>query len=204
MRMIKIAEKPCAAAIVAALVVAIAIAMAVVPAGAKSKDKDKDDYKKHPGYVDFEAMGVFGDLESAVEVLLKGPMLDIAKNAVEEDDPELAGVLGGLKLVRVQVFNLDRSSTKEVRERTKAAAAELEKRGWEIMVRVREDDENVYVYTLPSKKGDMIDGMVVMVVDDGDEAVFVNIAGTIDPAQMGKLGESFHLNELGDINIDFN
>ena len=54
------------------------------------------------------------------------------------------------------------------------------------------------IYMLPGK-GDNIDGLVVMVVSDDDEAVFVNVVGTIDPAQIGRIGHSFRIDALDDI-----
>ena len=65
-------------------------------------------------------------------------------------------------------------------------------------VRVREEDEDVHIYMLPGK-GDNIDGLVVMVVTDDDEAVFINVVGTIDPVQIGRIGHSFRIDALEDI-----
>ena len=172
------------------------VVLALVAPGAAAAPKD--DYKKMPGYVDFDRMNVFGDLESTVEVFLKGPLLSMAVEAVRHDDPDVAEMLAGLKLVRVHVFDLDGDLGRDLIEKSDKLSKQLEKKGWEMAVRVREEDQHVHIYMLPGKNNN-IDGLVVMVVDDDDEAVFVNIVGTIDPAQIGRLGHGLHIDALDDV-----
>ncbi|MFQ5511205.1 MAG: DUF4252 domain-containing protein [Candidatus Krumholzibacteriia bacterium] len=171
--------------------------LAFVAPGAAAGPK-KDDYKRLPGYVDFEGMNMFGDLESTVEVFLKGPLLNMAMEAVKHDDPRAASLLAGLKLIRVNVFDLRRDAGKDLMDKATKLSKKLEDKGWEMAIRVREEDEHVHVYMLPGK-GNEIDGLVVMVVESDDEAVFVNVVGTIDPAEIGRLGHSFNIDALDDI-----
>jgi hypothetical protein len=49
---------------------------------------------------------------------------------------------------------------------------------------------------------DRIAGLVVMAVEPGDEAAFVNIVGDIDPAQIGRLGRKFDIEPLDSIRIE--
>jgi len=60
---------------------------------------------------------------------------------------------------------------------------------------VSEDDEMVYVYLMPSKEYEYLEGIVVIVIDD-DEAVFVNIVGEIHPDDVDNLGEFLDIDEL--------
>ncbi len=181
--------------VITCAVLSLAILALVAPGAAAAP---KDDYKKLPGYVDFEGMNVFGDLESTVEVFLKGPLLSMAVEAVRHDDPDVAEMLAGLKLIRVHVFDLVGDVGRDLIEKSDRLSKELEKKGWEMAVRVRERDEHVHIYLLPGKDNN-IDGLVVMVVDDDDEAVFVNIVGTIDPAKIGRLGHGLHIDALDDV-----
>ena len=152
--------------------------------------------RKLPGYVDFDAMKLFEGQEAKVEVYLKDPMLELVSKFVKSEDPELYEVLAKLKLVRVQIFEVDDVQAQKVSEVTSATAKQLDSKGWERIVRVREDDEHVDVYLKPSKDYEWLDGLVVMVVDGGDEAIFVNIVGQIDPDDIAKLGEHFDIHEL--------
>ncbi len=177
-----------------------ALCLTVVGVGAVSADPG-DAYKKFPGYVDFEALGIFKGAETTVEVFLKGPLLALAREAVKHDEPELAAVLDGIKLIRVNVFPLDRDKGEGVARKARELGAKLEKQGWDIAVRVREEDEEVYVYLLPGKSDEDIEGLVVMVVED-DQATFVNIVGHIDPAQIGRIGRSFNIDGIDIPSID--
>ncbi len=178
-----------------AMILAIAV-LALAPTTVSGADKD---YSKLPGYVDFDAMGIFKDVESSVEVFLKGSLLALVREAVKDEDPDLSEMLANIQYVRVQVFPLDDVDSDQVTTKTNQIAKELEKKGWEIAVRVRDDDEHVYVYLLPGKN-DNLEGLVVMVVEEDDEATFVNIVGDIDPATIGRLGRSF---DIDAIDIDF-
>ena len=181
--------------ICAALALAIAV-LAIAPQTVIAADKE---YTKLPGYVDFDAMGIFKDAESSVEVFLTGSLLILVREAVKEDDPELSDMLANIQYVRVQVFPLDDVDSDQVMVQAKQMAASLEKKGWEIAVRVRDDDEHVYVYLLPGKDNN-IEGLVVMVVEEDDEATFVNIVGDVDPAKIGRIGRSFDIDAM---DIDF-
>jgi hypothetical protein len=167
-------------------------------------DAQAQKYKKMPGYVNFRSLGALDERESTVEVILQGALLDIAREALRSEEPELAAILDKIELVRVNVFPLDEEQSKSVSEKTRELASQLEKKGWEVTVRVKEKDEDVYVYTKPGKKND-IEGVVVMVVErrggrlsewSENEFTFVNIVGNIDPADIGRLGRHMSIDGL--------
>ena len=156
--------------------------------------------EKMPGYVDFDAFSSLSDQEAKVEVYLKDPMLKLVSGFIKGEDPELFEILSKLKLVRVLVYDITSDLATKMSKVTTATAKELDKKGWERIVRVREDGENVDIYLKPSADYEWIDGLVVMVVDDSEEAVFVNIVGQIHPDDIGRLAEHFDIDEL-DIDI---
>jgi hypothetical protein len=176
------------------MVLAVGFAVGLLTTATALADSDEK-YRKMPGYVDFGELGVFGQIEPSVEVLLKGPLLKLAQEAVKKDEPALASALESVKLVRVNVFPLEGKQAKDLSKNVKKLAANLEKKGWEMAVRVREKDEDVYIYLLPGKE-DHIDGLVVMVIEHDAEATFVNIVGPMDPAQIGRIGGAIHINGL--------
>jgi hypothetical protein len=47
----------------------------------------------------------------------------------------------------------------------------------------------------------VIDGLVLMAVD-GEEAVFINVLGSLDPVQLSQVMESFDVNIDPNITID--
>jgi hypothetical protein len=174
----------------AGIVLWIGVAALTAPSTLAASDKD---YTKQPGYVDFDA--ILGDMESSVEVYLKGSLLVLAREAVKDEDPELSGILSKIEYVKVQVFPAHGASLERLSDKARDMAAQLEKKGWEMAVRVREEDEQIHVYLLPGKKDD-IRGLVVMVVGDDDEAAFVNIVGDINPAEIARIGRAFHIDSM--------
>lgn len=151
------------------------------------------DYTKQPGYVDFDP--ILGDMESSVEVYLKGSLLVLAREVVKDEDPELSDVLSKIEYVKVQIFPAHGASMEQLMDKARDVATQLERKGWEIAVRVREKDEQVHVYLLPGDKED-IRGLVVMVIGDDDEAAFINIVGNINPAEIGRIGRTFHIDSM--------
>ena len=152
-----------------------------------------EEYTKLPGYVDFGL--ALGDMEATVEVYLKGSLLVLAREAVKDEDPELGDLLSKIDYIHVQVFPMDSRSSEILMDKTRKVATQLEKQGWELTVRVREEGEQVHVYMLPGKKSD-IAGLVIMAVEDQEEAVFVNVVGNISPAEIGRIGRTFHLDSM--------
>ena len=181
----------------AVLILALAVAVS-----AQSKKVSKDDYTKHPGYVDFNTLDIFGDEEAKVEVYLKQPMLKLVSKFVIHEDPELAGLLENLALVRVHIFEADKAEAKKFIDESSKIFKTLEGKGWERIVRVREDDEHVHVYLKPSKDYEYLKGIVVIAVEDHNDAVFVNIVGDIHPEDIGRLGDHFGIEELDSIRYE--
>jgi hypothetical protein len=181
----------------------IALAMILI-IGLAAVATAKEDYKKHPGFVDFDRMGVFGDMDASIEVILKGSLLKMVSLGIGEEDPDLSDMIDKLQFIHVQAFPLDEMDIDLVEDKIAEVAKKLEKDGWEVVVRVRDrkEAEQVYIYILPTNSEQIISGLVVMVIGDDDEAVFINVVGDLDPAQIGKLGHTFDIDELDDLDLD--
>ena len=163
----------------------------------KKKTEAKEDYSKHAGYVDFASMGLFGEEEAVVEIYLHDALLSMVASMSKNADPELSDMLGKLKLVRVQKFRLADTKLSAVESKVSDLAGKLEKGGWVCAVRVREENDNVYVYFKMGEK--LLSGITVMAVENAETATFVNIVGDIDPEQIGRLGKKFDIDELHDL-----
>lgn len=176
------------------------VGLMVLTTGAATAEP-KEDYTKHPGYVSFEGLGHFDSDEALVEIDLTEVLLAMAGKIMMGSDPELADVLSKLKLVRVQKFALDEKDAKDVEKKVDDMAKKLESSGWMRVVRVREDVDHVHVYF--KIHDEILQGITVMAIEDEDTAAFVNIVGEIDPEQIGRLGAKFNIDELHDIQWDW-
>ncbi len=162
----------------------------------------QDDLKNDPGYVDLDAIENWFDREPSIIVNVKGALLDLVAEASRYEDPDLADLLRKLKSVQVRGYNMRWADFDEVQERTQALAKRLDAQGWDTVVRVREDDEDVNIHVRVDDGA--IAGMLVMVLSpDDDETIFVNIVGEIDPEQIGRLGRKFDIEPLDGMTVDY-
>jgi len=142
-----------------------------------------------PGYVDFSGLVDLSNAPPKVEVTLSGVLLQFFAVALEEEDADLAQTLGKLASIRVSVFDLEESSAKQARVEADRIASRLSADAWERTVLVRDEESTVHMFIKPD--ADRIAGMTVMVVEPSSEAVFINIVGEIDPAQLGRVASKF-------------
>jgi Na+-translocating ferredoxin:NAD+ oxidoreductase RnfG subunit len=148
-----------------------------------------------PGQVDFGAFSPPKEGGQYVEVKLPSNLISLAARFVEKEEPEVAELLKGLKLVRVNVVGIDKDNGAEIQKRMKSIRKDLDGKAWERIVTAQEKDQEVAIYVKMSAK-DGIEGFVALVNEDNRQAVFVNIVGEIKPEQVAMLGEKLHLDPL--------
>ena len=148
-----------------------------------------------PGQVDFGAFSPPKEGGQYVEVKLPSNLISLAARIVEKEEPEVAQLLNGLKLVRVNVIGLDEENGAEIQKRIKRIRSELDGKAWERIVTAQEKDQDVSIYVKMNSK-DAIEGFVALVNEGNRQAVFVNIVGEIKPEQVAMIGEKLHLDPL--------
>jgi len=139
----------------------------------------------HPGYFAIEEMGIFAKGDIEVDVDLKGAMLQAVAGSLEQQQGDLAEMVAGLERVRVQVGAPQKADASTVNFSVSEAVANLEASGWDRILRVEEEDEQVYLFARESDG--MIVGLTVLVNDGGEEVVLVNIVGSFDPKTLGRV-----------------
>ena len=158
----------------------------------------EDELKDLPGYVDF------GDLattygEPKITINLGGSMLNFVSAMTSSENPETSEMISKLKGIRVQVFSTEdiegAANLDSTMKKFSSVSKNLKSSGWEPIVQITEDDERVLVF-MKMQSGNM-EGMTVMVVD-GEEAVFVNIIGQLNPDELGKVMDTFDV----DVDVD--
>ena len=96
---------------------------------------------------------------------------------------EVAGIIDSISGLRLMVFeDLD---TAGARTQVDAITSDLNTAGWTPAMEVRDGDSHVDLFLNESEN--FVEGLVLMVLDGDDTAVFANIYGDIDPVVIGKL-----------------
>ena len=151
----------------------------------------EDALKDLPGYVDFgELSEIFG--EPTVQISVGESLLGLVGSLSASEDPEAAELFNRLNGVRVNVFETDQMPVGAV-DLIRDVSGKLNDRGWESVVTVNSSDEQVRIFMKIDDS--QVQGITVMTVED-TEAVFVNVIGSIDPEELGKVMDNF------DIEID--
>ena len=151
----------------------------------------EDELKDLPGYVDFGDLSMtYG--EPKITINLGGTMLNFVGMMSVSDSPETSEMISKLKGIRVQIYSIEENADAAMSQFSDTKS-QLRSSGWEPIVQVNEDDEQVLVY-MKAQDGKM-EGMTVMVVDQ-EEAVFVNVIGQLNPAELAQVMDKF------DVNVD--
>ena len=147
-----------------------------------------------PGYVDF---GKFTPAAGGefVEVNVNNNLICMAAKFVEKQQPDVAKMLRGIQRVRVNVIGLNDQNRADLEQRVKTIRENLDQQGWQRVVTAVQAKEDVGVY-LKTRGEEAVEGLVVTVIDGGQEAVFINVVGDIRPDKLAELGEKLNIEPL--------
>lgn len=145
---------------------------------------------KVPGYVDGQPfIDIAGEEAMTLEFSLHGSLLKGIMN-INADLSELAGGLESIHAVILE-FGSGPVAAK-MKKLVFETEKNLEKKGWEQLLRVHEDNEEVRILVLSDEE--TVQGLVVMVVDGTDgELVFANIAGAVNLSAIAAIGEQLNV-----------
>ena len=153
-----------------------------------------------PGQIDFGSFSPSKNGGEFVEVNLPSNLISLATRLVEKDEPEVAQILNGIKLVRVNVMSLGEDNRSDIEKRAQKIRKDLNASGWERIVVAQQKDQDVAVYLKMTDKG-AVQGLTAVVIDGKEHAVFVNVVGDIKPEQLALLGDKLHLDPLKKIGL---
>jgi hypothetical protein len=158
-----------------------------------------DVIKKNPGYFDFGDLSSFDQGEEGAEVNIEEHLLKMVAKMSANEDKQLAELLNGLKLIKVNTFEVNDKNKSVIKKKITSVQNSLSDSKWDKIVRIREKGEDVSVF-LKTDRNNKINGLVVAGIMEKGQAVFVNIVGDIDLEAIGKLGDKFDIPSLGDLN----
>jgi len=153
-----------------------------------------------PGYFPDEYLDLLQPEDTSVEINLQGAMLKMIGAFAGTEDPGFAELVSSLDGIRVRSGEPSSATVAEIRERVHSAERWLTQAGWMAMIRVREEGDEVYVY---SKELDgLFVGFTILAVEDS-EVTTVNLIGRLDPTQLIRIAEGLDLGVFDDLDADF-
>ena len=158
----------------------------------------QEDYSKEPGYIDFGDVSAFENEDEFVEVIINERLLRMVSKLSKHEDEELANLISGLKLIKVNVLNLTKDNKKLVDDKIKSVEKQLKSKNWERIVTAKSKGDKALVY-IKADKDDNIVGLAVTANEESGSIAFVNIVGKIDLESIGRLSEKFDIPSLNDI-----
>jgi len=157
----------------------------------------EEDYSKYPGYANFGNLAVLEDGEMVTEIIIEEKLLKMVSKFTE-NDVELSDLISGLKLIKVNTFEVTPSNSAELIKRAKLIDQDLMSKNWDRIVKTKSKGEVANVYIKTAGEDEFV-GLTVVSIDEGGEAAFVNIVGSIDMDALGKLGQKFDIPGIDDI-----
>jgi hypothetical protein len=133
-----------------------------------------------------------------VEVNLPSNLIALAGRILEKQEPDIARLVSGLQLVRVNVIGLDEDNRPEIEQRIAKVSKELGAKGWQRIVSAQKEGKEANIFLKMTDKG-AVQGLVAMVTDGEEHAVFANIVGEIKPEQISILADKLHIDALKNI-----
>ncbi|MDX1569911.1 MAG: DUF4252 domain-containing protein [Xanthomonadales bacterium] len=171
----------------------LAIASILLPLTAGAADRN------HPGRIDLSRLGAIDAAQELVNIRLDGWLLGFARKAAEESRDPDAQVLSDIDSVQIRVFEID-DRTPDLAGTAADLVDQLRRDAWETFATVRSRDG--FVYVLVKGSDQMIDGITLVALDEGHEAVFVNVAGRLHPDDIARIIEDKDLVHA-DIDLSF-
>ena len=157
------------------------------------------DYSKEPGYIDFGDVSAFENEDEFVEVRLNERLLRMVAKLSKGEDEQLAALISGLKLIKVNALQVTKDNKKKIDDKVKSVEKQLKAKNWERIVTAKSKGDKALVYIKPDKDDNIV-GLAVTAYEEDGNVAFVNVVGKIDLETIGRLSEKFDIPSLEDIN----
>lgn len=131
-----------------------------------------ENYKDHPGYIDLSEIEIPNNANEIVDLNIPSEVIDIIK-----DDSKIHGSF----CLNVKIFDLEGNDydLDKFRSEINKIEKKLSKDKWSTVVRVKKGDESTHISVKFEKNTEKVIGLMMISFEPGNEAVFVNLAGSI-------------------------
>jgi hypothetical protein len=133
--------------------------------------------------------------QATVDITLDKSLLGLAARFLsgrDDDEVRVKRLIAGLDSVNVRSYEFDSAGEYNSAD-VEAVRSQLQPPAWSRVVGVRSkrNSEDVDVYVKTESNGNL--GGVVIIATEARELTIVQIAGTIDPAQLSDIGGRWHI-----------
>ncbi len=172
---------PLPARLVAISTLLVAVLL-VCPLPAAAQSSVADD----PGYVDLNQFEELLGAPPSIEVNIQGALLDMVSRRAEQDNAEAGQLMQNLRAIQVRGFSMHDVDPDTHADELSTFASMLTDNGWERVVHVREENEQVSLYM--RHHDDSVAGITLLVQDPADaKMLFINIVGELQPEDIDKV-----------------
>lgn len=175
------------------------VALVLLSAPTLVRGQAAEPFVNHPGYLHIENYLTIDPSDVVTEINLRGGLLQMVAAAAKQNDPEFARAVQGLQLIQVRVVKPDASEMDRLASGFAAINAEIDAKGWETIVKHRDQETNVTVSALPGL-GNTIEGLAVLVLGT-EETVVINIVGTLDLEAIAAVGSGLNIDILKNMDM---
>jgi len=149
----------------------------------------QENYKNNPGYIDLSGIEIPNGAGEVTEVNIGPELFMMFQNfSSEDDDAEMPFGDDGMFSINVKTFEIDEIHSEQVRAEMEKIEKKLKKENWVSIVRVKSGDETTNVSMKFDKSNKKTMGLLVMSLEPGHEAAFVNIVGSVPLEALGSMG----------------
>jgi Domain of unknown function (DUF4252) len=134
------------------------------------------------------------DQQPIVVVDINPMMIGFLRNMAEaaDPDPDAPSIFAGLRGIKLRVYNATESNS-EFSSFIQRAAGLLDAEGWQQVASVQDEGSSVRLYVKLTEED--FSGLTAMVMD-GTEAIFINIDGSINAAELGRIMQQYGLEDV--------
>jgi hypothetical protein len=149
----------------------------------------QEDITKHPGYIDLSGIQIPNGAGEVTEVTLGPEIFGMFGNwGDKEKGKENPFGKGGLFSINVKTFEIDSEITGNIQEEMAKIEKKLQKENWTPIVRVKSGEERTNISIKFDKGNQKTMGLLIMSVEPGQEASFVNIVGSVPLEALSNMG----------------
>lgn len=135
------------------------------------------------GQFDLNALASSAAVKPKVNINFGPALMKGFAETLRQSNPQLADILQGVSGMRLMVFESFDSQSSEP-EITRVME-QLGRGGWNQAVTIADEETRINLFLMESDE--FVTGLVLLLRDGPDTAVFANIHGNMDPVTIGKL-----------------